>query len=309
MPLNNPFLKATEMRKWFFMFYSIVVILIVLWAWLLSQSRMKVRMGIDALNNKITELEETRNELVQSEKMASLGRMVAGFAHEINTPIGIAVGAVSHAASSTEGIVRLLDQDEVHEEDLESGLKTMKESTGLALSSLQRTAELIGSFKRTSVDQVSEQERTFNVHELVQDVINSLHNKFRNNKVSFKVDCPIEFNLHGIPGIYAQILTNLIMNSHVHGFDNGSINGRIDIAVRITPENRMLIDYTDNGKGMDSQAQVKVFEPIFTTNRSHGGSGLGLYIVYNLVTAQLAGTIKCESSPGEGTKFRIEHPI
>jgi len=257
----------------------------------------------------IKRLKEAHGQLVQYEKMASLGRMVAGFAHEINTPIGVAVGAASHASDTARQLSRLLEQEEVHEEDLEEGLATVKQATDLTLSNLNRAAELISSFKRTTIDQSSEQSRNFNFQELIQDVINSLHNTFKRTQIRFTVECPEQLNLDGIPGIYTQILTNLIMNSYIHGFVNGTVTGNIWIQVQESSNSRLFIDYSDDGKGMDEETRNRLFEPFFTTNRGNGGSGLGLYICYNLVTTQLAGSISSESAPGEGIRIRIEHGI
>ncbi len=254
-------------------------------------------------------LKQAQSKLVQSEKMASLGRMVAGFAHEINTPIGIAVGAASHGSDAVEQLFELLEQDEVIEEELEDGLATIGEAAKLTLSNLNRAAELIRSFKHTSVDQSSEKSRIFNIKELIQDVINSLHNTFKRTRIGFVVECPEQLNLDGIPGAYTQVLTNLIMNSYIHAFAQGTEVGNIGIRVLEPSNSRLTLEYRDSGAGMDEETQNRIFEPFFTTNRGDGGSGLGLYICYNIVTTQLAGNITCISAPGDGTRFCIEHEI
>ncbi len=260
-------------------------------------------------NALIKRLKEAQGQLVQSEKMASLGRMVAGFAHEINTPIGIAVGAASHGSDTALQLSRLLEQEEVHEEDLESGLTAMKQAADLALTNLNRAAELIRSFKRTSVDQSSEQSRNYNFRELIRDVTNSLHNIFKHTRITFTVECPEALSLEGIPGVYTQILTNLIMNSYTHGFATGARSGNIGILIRESSDDQLIFEYSDNGKGMDEETRNRIFEPFFTTNRGNGGSGLGLYICYNLVTTQLKGSITCESTTGQGIRIRIVHGI
>jgi len=253
----------------------------------------------------IKRLKEAQGQIVQSEKMASLGRMVAGFAHEINTPIGIAVGAASHVSNAAQQLFQLLKQEEVHEEELEEVLGTVKQAADLTLSNLNRAAELIRSFKRTSIDQSSEKSRNFNFRELIQDVTNSLHNKFKHTQITFTVECPEDLNLDSIPGIYTQILTNLIMNSYIHGFASGAKPGSIEIRVHQSEDARLIFEYSDSGKGMGEEARNRIFEPFFTTNRGEGGSGLGLYICYNLVTTQLGGSITCESAPGQGIRIHI----
>ncbi len=257
----------------------------------------------------VKRLKEAQSRLVQSEKMASLGRMVAGFAHEINTPIGIAVGSASHGSDAVKQLFRLLERDEVLEEDLEDGLATIGEAADLALSNLRRAAALITSFKHMSVDQSSEKPRNFSFQELIQDVINSLHNTFKRTRIEFVIECPEHLRLDGIPGIYTQILTNLIMNSYIHGFANGAEAGNIGVRVRESSDSQLILEYWDTGMGMDEETQDRIFEPFFTTNRGDGGSGLGLYICYNLVSTQLAGNITLSSTPGNGTHFLIEHGI
>ncbi len=254
----------------------------------------------------VKKLKEAQSRLVQSEKMASLGRMVAGFAHEINTPIGIAVGSASQSSDAVKHLFQLLDQDEVLEEDLEDGLEIIGQAADLTLSNLRRAAGLITSFKRTSVDQSSEKPRKFNFHELIQDVINTLHNTFKRTRIEFVIECPEHLKLDGIPGIYTQILTNLIMNSYVHGFANGAKAGDIGIKVREPSDSQLILEYWDTGMGMDEETLDRIFEPFFTTNRGDGGSGLGLYICYNLITTQLAGSITLKSSPGNGSHFLID---
>lgn len=260
------------------------------------------------LNARFEELTHTRNELIQSEKMASLGRLVAGFAHEVNTPIGVAVAAASSLQEHAAGLKRLLSQDEVTEEELLAHLKPIEDASRLTQSNLQRAARLITSFKRTAVDQTSEQQRQFSVAESIEDVINSLHNKFKRTAIKIQVNCPQDLSLYGNAGELEQLLTNLMFNSLIHGFRDGSDSGiiRIDVAQQ---GDRLLLNYYDDGKGMDAQALQQIFEPFYTTNRHNGGTGLGLFISYNLVTARLKGSIECDSAPQQGVHFRIVIPM
>ena len=268
----------------------------------------KVEERTAQLNTKIEELTQIRQELIQNEKMASLGRLVAGFAHELNTPIGVAVGTASVLRQKSQLINQMLGQEEIEEEELVSALSAINEASELTLSNLRRAAGLVNSFKRTAVDQTSEIAWKFEVKTILEDVINTLRNKFRQTTIEIQLDCPNDLNIYSIPGALEQVLTNLILNSLKHGFKEGTIGGRIMITVRLK-EKRLQIDYSDTGVGITAKAVEKVFEPFFTTNRAQGGSGLGMYICYNLITSQLNGTMTCKSILGKGVLFKIEFPV
>lgn len=253
-------------------------------------------------------LESTRSDLAESEKMASLGRMVAGFAHEVNTPIGVAVGATSQASTIAAELGRLLDREEVEESELREQLALLGEGTDLALANLRRAAGMVQSFKRTAVDQESDAAREFRFAEMIDDVRKNLYNTFKKSAVDIQVSCPEDLRGYGKAGALEQVLTNLMENARIHAFDEGRSVGILRIEAR--PEaGHCLIAVSDNGAGMDEETAGKVFEPFFTTRRGKGGSGLGLYIVYNLVTRELGGTITCQSRPGVGTEFLVRMPL
>ena len=266
----------------------------------LEEERDARMRASESLAAKVAELEATRDELVQSEKMASLGRMVAGFAHEVNTPVGVAVGAVSHALESLDKTEALLSNEEVTEEELRAGIAILREASSLALSNLRRAADMVASFKRTSVDQTSGEARDFDLAQLIDDVFRGMHNTFKRTRIELVAECPKPLWLHGSAGALVQVLTNLIQNSHLHAFDNGRNPGRITVAACMEGEERLRIDYRDDGVGMSSETTTHLFEPFFTTRRGQGGSGLGMYIVYSLATQVLRGSIQCESEPGQG---------
>jgi signal transduction histidine kinase len=271
-------------------------------------THLRIRDLTVRLNAKIEELTQTRQELVQSEKMASLGRLVAGFAHELNTPIGVAVGTASVLRKKSDFINELLEQEEVDEEELISALETIDEASELTLSNLRRAAGLVNSFKRTAVDQTSEEIKPFDVKTTIEDVINTLHNKFRQTAIDIQLNCSNNIKVYSLPSALEQILTNLMINSLIHGFDEGKNGGHIVITVRLE-EQHLLVDYSDTGKGIAPENLGKIFEPFFTTNRAGGGSGLGMYICYNLITSQLHGTMTCESTPSEGVLFKTDYPV
>jgi two-component system, NtrC family, sensor kinase len=275
---------------------------------LLSTLDQRVAQRTKELAAKIEELGQTRNELIESEKMASLGRLVAGFAHEINTPVGVAVAGSSQIEEAINALGRLLEQDEVEEEKILHIMDIIHEASVLTLKNLRRAGSLIASFKRTSVDQSTDEARLFNVLETIQDVVHSLRNELKKTKVAVRLECTNHVQVFGNPGIVDQLLTNLIMNSIIHGFEEGSRAGEIVVQIEKV-DDRLDIIYSDTGVGMDEVVRQKVFEPFYTTHRSHGGSGLGLYLCYNLVTSKLNGTITCESSSGGGVTFHISFPI
>jgi two-component system, NtrC family, sensor kinase len=261
-----------------------------------------------ALHEANNRLREEQEKLLEAEKMASLGRLVAGFAHEVNTPIGIAVGAASHSCELVHEIHDMLSQDEVSEEALRSRLDMLDEAGELSLSSLRRAAEMVQSFKRTAVDQTAEGERDFDLGDVIEDVQKSLRNAFKATQIRIEIDCPGDLHLHGPAGALVQLLTNLLQNSRIHAFADGTLPGCIRIRAGIAGE-RVFVDFHDDGAGMSEETLQHAFEPFYTTRRGSGGSGLGLYIVYNLVTQALRGTVRCESAPTKGTRFAVEFPF
>lgn len=252
-------------------------------------------------------LKEEQQAMLEAEKMASLGRMVAGFAHELNTPVGVAVGAASQTRELLAELKRLLAGDEVSEEDLNEQIAVLDETTELALSNLRRAAGMVQSFKRTVVDQASEAEREYEPAEVMEDVEKALRSEFKRTDIRIETRCPPHLHLFGPPGVLAQLLTNLMQNCRIHAFADGTRPGTIRIDVEATPQ-RICIVFADDGAGMDADTLKRVFEPFYTTRRGSGGSGLGLYIAYNLVTRGLGGTISCESQVGAGTRFVIDFP-
>jgi signal transduction histidine kinase len=284
------------------------LLVFLLFAALSGWAMERLRTSWQELEENIDELEKTRDDLIQNEKMASLGRMVAGFAHELNTPIGIALGSISHNESTLNDIDTLLKDEEVSEEALRDRLGTLRHSGELALSNLKRAASLVHRFKRSSIDQISEQTRVFFVRELIDDVVFSLHSQLKKAPTRVTTKCPEVLAVDGIPGLLDQVLANLLLNSLQHGFAKGTRPGKISITVDANTPGYLHIVYSDNGAGMSSEAAQRIFEPFFTTARNQGGSGLGMFICYNIVSEQLRGTITCASQPGEGVRFDISYP-
>lgn len=260
-----------------------------------------------ALMLALENLESAQDQLVQSEKMASLGALVAGVAHEINTPVGLAVTAVTHLLEQTENLARSYKEGGMSRSALESFLSTSEEAARMILANANRAAELIRSFKKVAVDRASEERRTFNLKQYLGEVLLSLHPRLKRTKIGVENRCPDDLTVTSFPGAFSQIVTNLVTNSLNHAYEAGQ-EGLIVLAASIQ-DGELHLTYSDDGKGMAPEVRAKVFEPFFTTARSKGGTGLGLHIVYNLVTQTLGGSIRCQSEPGLGTSFWMAIPL
>ena len=258
------------------------------------------------LQATLEQLQNTQNELVQAEKMASLGGLVAGVAHEINTPIGVGVTAASHLKERATHVAKLFADGGLRKTDLAEFVEMATASTGIIQSNLTRAADLIKSFKQVAVDQTSEERRQINLVEYVEDVLESLKPNLRRTKHEITTVGNRNLVIDTHPGALSQIITNLVMNSVIHAFDDDVV-GHIQITVSESGDAVSLL-YADDGKGMDEDVSNKIFEPFFTTKRGSGGSGLGMHILYNQVTQTLGGAIDLHSMPGRGTAFEITIP-
>ncbi|MCK4466513.1 MAG: HAMP domain-containing histidine kinase, partial [Bacteroidales bacterium] len=260
----------------------------------------------EELQSTLENLKRTQSQLIESEKMSALGGLVAGVAHEINTPVGIGVTAISSLIEETRRMADLYKKEEISRADFKEYLSSTNNSAKLIQKNLERTASLVQSFKQVSVDQSSEQQREFLLKAYLEDVIRSLYPKFKRRDIEINIDCNEELKLNSYPGAFAQIFTNLVLNSIAHGFKKEKMKGVIDILVK-QEDKQLQIEYKDNGMGIPEEILPKIFDPFFTTDQSKG-TGLGLNIVYNLVTQKLKGSIKCDSGPNKGVLFRIILP-
>lgn len=255
----------------------------------------------------LEQLHNTQAQLIAAEKMASLGRLVAGLAHEINTPIGIAVTAASIAEDRTAELGQLYQNGRLQRSDLEEFLQTITESGRLIANNLNRAAALIQSFKQVAVDQSSEAVRTINLKTYMTEVVASLQPELKRTRLLVAVSGDEDLVLQSYPGALSQIMTNLIVNSITHAYAPDA-DGHLTITIG-QQNDKACLTYGDDGKGIPTEDQGKIFEPFFTTRRGRGGSGLGLHIVYNLVTQKLGGTIGFQSQVGAGTTFKILLPL
>ena len=259
------------------------------------------------LNCSLEELKNAQDHLVRTERLASLGSMVAGVAHEINTPVGTCVTATSFLNEKANHYRKLYTDNVLTREDFESFLSLTSESTTIMLANLGRAADLIRSFKQLAVDQTSDESRSINMKCYIEELLISLKPYFRRTPHSIEIDCPDDIDIESQPGPIAQIFNNLISNSISHGFE-GIAEGKINIEVTRDKE-KVLLHYYDNGCGISKKNLPKIFDPFFTTKRNQGGSGLGLNIIYNLVNNRLGGNISATSEKHHGVHFYISLPI
>lgn len=271
------------------------------------QSNRELMQINNKLKESLTMVERAHNQLAQSEKMVALGSLVAGVAHEINTPLGIGYTSVTHLNSEAQETARLYRQGSMTRKDFEVFLDVATESCTLAETNLKRAAELVRSFKLVAVDQTSAEMRTFNIKTYLNEVLLSLRPKLKNRNYSVTITCPDDLVITSFPGSFSQILTNLVINSLEHAFLDRD-HGKIAIVVAYAEELLKII-YRDDGRGMSPKVVKHIYEPFFTTARGRGGSGLGMNMVYNLVTSSLGGQIQCDSVLGVETVFTITIPI
>ncbi|MFP5511793.1 MAG: PAS-domain containing protein [Alphaproteobacteria bacterium] len=265
-----------------------------------------VRAAKDEAERALQDLKEAQVQLIQAEKMAALGSLVAGVTHEINTPVGIALTGASLLAEKTRSLRRLFEAGSLRRGDFAEFIDIADEATQLMLLNIERATRLIQSFKQIAVDQASEERRVFELKHYIHEVLRSLGMRIRRSGHAVAVHCPDDLMLDSCPGVISQILTNFVINSILHGYDPG-VRGRLTVTVTLSDGEVELV-YADDGRGIPADLHGRVFEPFFTTSRDRGGSGLGLNIVYTLVTRTLRGQLRLDSAPGAGTAFTLRFP-
>lgn len=259
------------------------------------------------LQSSLEELKAAQEQLVEAEKMASLGGLVAGIAHEVNTPVGVGVTAASYLRTQVQVYYRKYQDNQLTRGDFEAFLHTADSSSDMILSNLKRAADLVRSFKQIAVDCSVEEKRTIKLKPYLDDILQSLQPRFKRTQHTVEIDCAKDLQVLTYPGALSQILTNLLINSLEHAFKDQVI-GHIHIQVTLAAH-LWLLEYRDDGCGIPPEHQRKIFEPFFTTRRNEGGTGLGMHIVYNLITQTLGGQIQCSSELGKGIYFRIQLPL
>ena len=255
-----------------------------------------------ALHESLEKLEQAQKSLIETEKMASLGSLVSGIAHEINTPLGVGLTGISQLSHEVKKLESHYKEDSLTEEALKDYISITKKLLQTIQDRLNNAVTLVKSFKNISVDQHSEEEREFNLKQYVDNIIFSFQIPLRSKQIKVINSIDESIVLESYPGIFSQIFSNLILNSIKHAFDDDK-NNIITISMKFNDQFTLI--YQDNGKGIPEENETKIFDPFFTTKRGQGGSGLGLHIIYNLITQQLGGRLEFMKISPHGLGFSI----
>jgi len=277
-----------------------------------KKSEQEILKARDAAEAALKDLRETQASLIEAEKLAALGRLVAGVAHEVNNPVGISLTVASALQRRNEQFAAEFAHGDLRRSSLNEFLRLNHEAAEQLVANLNRAAELVQSFKQVAVDRNFSDRRQFNLRDLTEQVVTSLRPGLGKQNLSLTVDCPDDLQMNSYPGPYGQVLTNLFVNALAHAFPSGGMTkenpGRVEIRVAPVGPDTVEIIFTDNGRGMSDDIRRRAFDPFFTTRRDQGGAGLGLHIVYNIVTSRLGGRISLSSEEGKGTQVRLLLP-
>jgi signal transduction histidine kinase len=268
----------------------------------------QLRASKEQAEQALTELRDAQQSLVDAERLAALGGLVAGVAHEVNNPIGISLTVASSLAGRCSTFAEELSSGApLRRSRLEEFIARNRDAAQQLVANLQRAAELIQSFKQVAVDRSHAERREFDLREATDQIVASLRPALKKSRTTVSIDVPGQIKLDSYPGAYGQVLTNLFLNAVHHAFP-GEREGTIALAAKAPDDDHIEITIADNGVGMTSEVLRQAFDPFFTTRRNAGGTGLGLHIVYNLITQKLGGRLTLESKPGHGTTFRMTLP-
>jgi signal transduction histidine kinase len=270
----------------------------------------ELRAAKERAEKALEDLREAQQNLIAAEKLAALGGLVAGVAHEVNNPIGISLTVASSLARKCEDFAKEVDSGPLRRSRLDDFLETGRDAANQLVANLQRAGELVQSFKQVAVDRSHADRRQFDLRESTDHIVTSLRPVLRKSQIALTLDMPGGIPMESYPGSYGQVLTNLFLNSVIHAFPNGR-TGSVTVQARqicTVEHDDVEIFVSDDGVGMSEETQRRALDPFFTTRRNEGGTGLGLHIIFNLVTQQLGGRLTFESRLGWGTRFRIVIP-
>ena len=273
-----------------------------------GQRTVALKEANTELIQTLEKLHQFQRQIVENEKMASLGDMVAGVAHEVNTPIGLGITASTMMLDRLVVLEQQFSDKTLKASSMKRFIEEGRENLNIIYRNLNRAADLISSFKQVAVDQSSEEARDINVKQLIEETLMSLRPRLKKVTHTIHIECNESLNVVSKAGPINQILINLIMNSLIHAFE-GVENGQIDIIAALTDDKKLKIIYRDNGSGIPTSIKKRIFDPFVTTKRGQGGSGLGMHLVFNLVTQALDGNIKLESEPDKGVEFTLSFPV
>jgi signal transduction histidine kinase len=270
-------------------------------------AEQEIRSARDTAETALRHLRETQDSLIEARKLAALGRMVAGVAHEVNTPIGTSLTVASTLQRKTKMFSAEAARGSLRRSSLNAFVGLIEEASSQLVANLGRAAELVQSFKQVAIDQQQFNRRTFDPGGLTEQVLSHLQRELRKSDITVKLNCAPELSMDSYPGAFGQVLTNLAFNSMTHAFPAGT-PGIIDVEVRAAGSADIELVFADNGCGMPDEIKRLAFDPFFTTRRHQGATGLGLHIVHTIVVEQLGGQLKLESGPGMGTVVRMILP-
>lgn len=273
-----------------------------------KRSELEMRKARDSAETALRNLRETQASLIEAEKLAALGRLVAGVAHEVNNPVGISLTVASALERKTANFTAEVGRGDLRRSSLNDFLATSRDASSQLVANLNRAAELIQSFKQVAADRNYSDQRSFDLADLTEQVVMSLRPGLRKHNLTLNVECQPNLTMNSYPGPYGQVLTNLFLNAVAHAFPDGRA-GTIEIQARASGKDNVEIIFSDNGCGMSLDVRRRAFDPFFTTRRDQGGTGLGLHIVYSVVTNRLGGRLDLDSEPGRGTRIRILLPL
>ncbi|MDM4767888.1 HAMP domain-containing sensor histidine kinase [Pelomonas sp. SE-A7] len=270
-------------------------------------ANQQVRRLEQQLQERSRELEQAMKLLLQSEKLAALGNVVAGVAHELSTPIGNALLAATNLQQETQLMNRKVRGDSLNRRDLDDYMNSVDEGASIVARSLERAANLVRSFKSVAVNETSEARMAFDLRTALEDCLALLNPGLRHQPVSLELKCPGGVECDSYPGALTQVVNNLVENAVRHGLEpKGRGSVRIEAAEL---DGWILLTVSDDGVGIAPEHLGRIFEPFFTTRLGQGGSGLGLHLVHSLATGPLAGEVQVHSRPGEGTRFELRFPL
>lgn len=274
-----------------------------------AERTLEIKKAYVALEGSLKELQNTQEQLVQSEKLASLGQLVAGIAHEMNTPVGVCLTTVTFLAENTQEIKKDYREDALTIRKFDDYLESCQSSLDFTVKNLERAAKLVNSFKQLAMDRYKEKIQEFILYQHVQNILTTLDPHVMICRPRIELSGTNTLKISSYPNVWEQIVTSLIMNSLRHAFTDMPFGqGLIHIQIQ-QKDNNLQFSFRDNGCGMDKNQCEKIFDPFYTTSRGRGDVGLGMHIVFNMVNQILKGSISCQSSPGEGTRFSIRTPL
>jgi len=272
-----------------------------------KRNERELRDAKEAAEAALRNLQETQNSLIEAEKLAALGRLVAGVAHEINNPVGVGLTVASSLEWKRKVFAEKVAHGDLKQLELENFLEAARDACSQLVANLNRAAELIQSFKQVAADRNESDQRKFDSGDLTRQILMSLRPGLRKRNLAVDIECQPNLMMKSYPGSYAQVLTNLFLNSVMHGFPDDKA-GTIDIKVRAFGNGEVEVLFCDDGRGMDSSVRRQAFNPFFTTRRDLGCTGLGLHIVHNIVTNRLGGRLNLDSGLGRGTRIQLILP-